>query len=165
MAIYLAHSRGGQREGAWESKRAYYLIFPAINLKDGYVVVTIDLVTRWVTDLAFQLSRHSQAHPCVPSSTKLTLCRPALNELFIYRRQNSQIQSMPSGTDAYSSGNGASYHVSISCSPNLIVRIRSVLFVIDPSLLCGVRGTLPRPLSEGVPGRGVEGPDSSRRRR
>lgn len=53
-----------------------------------------------------------------------TRCLHAPNRLFMYLRQNSQIQRRPSGIDAYSSGNGASYHVFMSYCPNLMVRIR-----------------------------------------
>ena len=44
----------------------------------------------------------------------------------MYFRQNSHIHNLPSGRLAYSSGNGASYQVWISYSPNRMVRIRKV---------------------------------------
>lgn len=52
-------------------------------------------------------------------------CLIALYRLFMYLRQNSQIHSRPSGMLAYSSGNGASYHVRMSYGPKRIVRMRS----------------------------------------
>ena len=51
------------------------------------------------------------------SLDRLTRWRPAPNALFMYLRQNSQIHSRPSGTTAYSSGNGAVYQVSMSNWP------------------------------------------------
>lgn len=41
----------------------------------------------------------------------------------MYFKQYSHIHRRPSGMAAYSSGNGASYHVSISYSPMRILRI------------------------------------------
>ena len=54
----------------------------------------------------------------------LTRCLCDPNLLFIYFKQNSHIQSLPSGVFENSSGNGASYQVWISYGPNRTVRIR-----------------------------------------
>ena len=79
----------------------------------------------------------------------------------MYFRQNSHIHNLPSGKLAYSSGNGASYQVWISNSPNRMVRIRSVGAVEDEAT--GGKGKGDGELRFGVDGkevsrgRGVDG--------
>ena len=70
----------------------------------------------------------------------------------MYLRQNSHIHNLPSGRLAYSSGNGASYQVWMSNSPNLIVRIRNVGALEDEAT--GGKGKGDCELGFGVDGKG-----------
>lgn len=70
----------------------------------------------------------------------------------MYFRQNSHIHNLPSGKLAYSSGNGASYQVWISYSPNRMVRIRNVGALEDEAT--GGKGKGDCELRFGVDGEG-----------
>ena len=70
----------------------------------------------------------------------------------MYFRQNSHIHNLPSGKLAYSSGNGASYQVWISYSPNRMVRIRNVGALEDEAT--GGKGKGDWELRLGVDGNG-----------
>ena len=70
----------------------------------------------------------------------------------MYFKQNSHIHNLPSGKLAYSSGNGASYQVWISYSPNRMVRIRNAGVVEDEAT--GGKGKGDGELWFGVDGKG-----------
>lgn len=92
--------------------------------------------------LAFQLwmSISDLCQSEVDSQRTQTWCLTATKRLFIYFKQNSHIHNLPSGKFAYSSGNGALYHVWISYSPNRIERIRGTLSTDVMGVSIGVEG-------------------------